>query len=364
MVELNLLNLSVALPMCANTAAASYDSTFGISLVPADYFTSTSGVASGAAAAGGGGPAASCNLLASSSPASARCVAAAGAHCGSASLWGGPRTSLLSSFEAAELAFQLPSPRTANGSWLKTAPVASTGYIMASGIDQVWKENGFLCAIFYRGRSFCQCRLGTNIGKALPKIAVFSAQSNFAEMVQLAKASGMKMIVLLNAVANSGHYAVQSGWNGVAGLASAVKLAHAQGILVGLHTMSASISVQVRGKRPFVLSHFVLKPERLPRQAQDKPRENPKERDVFSQDSYITPVPDPRLAALTGWTLTGAINASTTHIRLNQTAALGWGLGTTLRIGDELITFTSSSVPAAGETPDKTISCVSRYNSR
>ena len=80
-------------------------------------------------------------------------------------------------------------------------------------------------------------------------MAVLSAQSNFAEMVQLAKASGMKMIVLLNAVANSGHYAVQPGWNGAAGLASAVKLAHAQGILVGLHTMSASIPVQVRGKR-------------------------------------------------------------------------------------------------------------------
>ena len=42
MVGLNLLNLSVALSMCANTASASYDDNFGVSLVPADYYTATS----------------------------------------------------------------------------------------------------------------------------------------------------------------------------------------------------------------------------------------------------------------------------------------------------------------------------------
>ena len=256
MVRLNLLNLSVALPMCANSAAASYNSTFGITLVPADYYSTTSGITNAIST--------SCNLLASSFPASARCLAAAGAHCGSASLWGGPRSGLLPSIEAAEVAFQLPSPRTVNGTWLKRSAAASTGYIMLSGVDI----------------------------------------SNFESAIDLAKASGMKMVVLLNCVANSGHFSIsEDAWNGTVGLAAAIRQAHAQGIKVGLHTMSASIPVQ---------------------------------------DGYITPTPDPRLAALDGWVLQAGINASTTSILLNKLVPAGWGLGTTLRIGDELVTFTSS----------------------
>jgi hypothetical protein len=266
MVGLNLLNLSVALSMCANTASASYDDNFGVSLVPADYYTSAAGVR----------PTSNtlpvdytnvttCNLQATSAPASARCLAGAGTHCGSATLWGGPRSGLLPSIEAAEIAFHLPSPRTADGTWLKTSAAASTGYIMASGINQ----------------------------------------DNFDQVVELAKSSGMKMVVLISAVANSGHFLVdQEAWNGTAGLAAAIGHAHAQGIKVGLHTMSASIPVQ---------------------------------------DSYITPLPDPRLAALTGWILQESINASTTDILLNKVVSPGWGLGSTLRIGDELITFSGSS---------------------
>jgi hypothetical protein len=63
---------------------------------------------------------------------------------------------------------------------------------------------------------------------------------------------------------------------------------------------------------------------------------------IPAQDSYITPTPDPRLAALTGWSLLGGINATTTGILLNKVVSPGWGLGTTLRIGDELVTFTTS----------------------
>jgi hypothetical protein len=259
MVDLNLLNLSVVLPKCANSVSASYDSAFGVTLVPADYYTSTSGLPNAEST--------SCSLLASSSPASARCGAAAGAHCGSASLWGGPRSSLLPSIEAAERAFQLPSPHTVNGTWLKTSAAASTGYFLLSGVDL----------------------------------------TNWEQMIALAKGSGMKMVVLLNAQANSGHFQIGDQWHGMAGLAGAIQRAHAQGIKVGLHTMSASIPVQ---------------------------------------DAYITPTPDPRLAALPGWILQDSINASTTTILLNKVVSPGWGLGKTMRIGDELVTFSSSE--AAG----------------
>ena len=79
--------------MCANSASASYDSKFGISIVPADYFTTTSGVTSvgmtrrESGRAIGSTTSAICNLIASSSPGSSRCVASGGAHCGSVSLF-------------------------------------------------------------------------------------------------------------------------------------------------------------------------------------------------------------------------------------------------------------------------------------
>ena len=97
------LNLSLAMPNCAADAAAGYDDDFAVSLVPADFFTQALGV--GQFSADGvklpGNVTDLCSLQAVSRPGSARCVASAGAHCGSAALWGGPRQGLLPSIEAA-----------------------------------------------------------------------------------------------------------------------------------------------------------------------------------------------------------------------------------------------------------------------
>ena len=212
MVQLTFLNLSIALPQCGNTVGAAYDVEFGLSLIPADFETATSGVTAPSDVV-------ACTLLASSYPSSARCIANGGAHCGAASLWGGPRKGLLPSIEAAEKAFSLPSPSTASGTWLKTSAMASTGYFLVSGVGA----------------------------------------ANFGRMLELAKMSGMKMIVLLDPFGESsdeggsggGHFNISSGrWNGTAGLAAAIQRAHAEGIYVGLHTMSASIPSQVSTGHP------------------------------------------------------------------------------------------------------------------
>lgn len=200
-VKLSFFNISLGLPQCGTSVAAGFDGSFSVLLSPSDGETHISGAGSAL-----DDSAASCTLTASSFPASGRCQSEDGAHCGSATVWAGPRARLLPAIQAVERGFSLPSPTAANGVWLKASPQATDSYVLLSGVNRM----------------------------------------NWAAMLELAALGDFRMVVLLDALtggsSGGGHYGVSEAlWGGVSGLANAISVAHNRSIRVGLHTMSGSI---------------------------------------------------------------------------------------------------------------------------
>lgn len=200
-VKLSFMNISLVLPQCGVSAAAGYDDSFAVLLSPSDGETDVSGVRRTSDVS-----AASCTLTASSFPASGRCRSEDGVHCGSATLWGGPKQKLLPAIQAVERGFNLPSPVTSSGTWLKVSPQASDSYVLVSGVNK----------------------------------------TNWNAMLDLAVLGDVKIVVLLDALvggsSSGGHYNVsEPQWGGASGLANAIRVAHNRSIRVGLHTMSGSI---------------------------------------------------------------------------------------------------------------------------
>lgn len=215
----------------------------------------------------------------------------------SVTLWAGPRDALPAAVQLGERALGLPSPQLGGGGKLspQTALEASLGYFL---ID-------------------------------IPP-------NQFNKTVEYAHAAGFGYIVLLDSwiatlpgqEAMYGHYNVSESWAGwgdgaggpVAGLRAAVKYANTRGVKIGLHTLSGNIAMT---------------------------------------DSYVTPVPDPRLAVLPGhWTLATSMDVNATAARLggNTTCLAAVPLserctatscapcpGAThdIRIGDELLSYTT-----------------------
>jgi hypothetical protein len=174
----------------------------------------------------------------------------------SVTLWAGPRAALPAAVQLGERALGLPSPQLGGGGKLspQTALEVAKGYFL---ID-------------------------------IPP-------PQFNKTVEYAHAAGFGYIVLLDSwMATNpgqetmyGHYNVSEAWakwgggtgSPVAGLRAAVQFANAHGIKIGLHTMSGNIAMT---------------------------------------DSYVTPIPDPRLATLPGqWTLAIALDVNATVARLS-----------------------------------------------
>jgi hypothetical protein len=150
-------------------------------------------------------------------------------------------------------------------------------------------------------------------GKLSPELALEVAKgyflidippSEFNKTVEYAHSAGFGYIVLLDSwidttpgkEAKYGHYNVSKAWAGwggsgavgtpMAGLRAAVQYANTRGVKIGLHTMSGNIA---------------------------------------TTDSYVTPIPDVRLATIPGhWTLASDLNATSTSARLiGNTTCLG-----------------------------------------
>ncbi|MGA5097051.1 NEW3 domain-containing protein [Streptomyces lavendulocolor] len=135
--------------------------------------------------------------------------------------------------------------------------------------------------------------------------------------VQYAKSAGINYVYALptNAVGpwkSTGHYQFDSSFGGSdTTAASAVAAAEAQGVHVGVHTISDFISLN---------------------------------------DSYITPTPDQRLAVGQSAKLTRSLNTSATSLYLDSAAPLQAGIyGSVLRVGNEFVKYTGQSQISANE---------------
>ena len=129
-----------------------------------------------------------------------------------------------------------------------------------------------------------------------------------------ANASGMRYVMLNSAwYITSGHYNVSVGapgyWGGMAGLKQAVGWFEAHGVKVGMHTMSAHID---------------------------------------TRDSYVTPVPDPRLGKTGNLRISSALSVGATSVAtVTATAHLPTPTGPLasaccdMQIGNEVITYSA-----------------------
>ncbi|WP_413751914.1 Ig domain-containing protein [Streptomyces sp. R-74717] len=140
---------------------------------------------------------------------------------------------------------------------------------------------------------------------------------NIPAAARFAKAAGMNRIYSLTSSygpwESSGHYKFDSSLGGSdAGAAAAVNIAKANGVQLGVHTLSDFIST---GDEPYDWARF--------------PR-----------DDYLTPPADDRLATGGSASLTRPLTAGDTTVYLDSGALLAAGLSYNyLRIGDEFVSY-------------------------
>ncbi len=192
-------------------------------------------------------------------------------------LFGCPEKQVLDYIEAIELGENLPHP-TLDGVWAKKTPIASQAYIIYP-----FNEN------------------------------------NIKEALEFTKKTGLKYLYHGGPFIEWGHFVLNpkefpSGWDG---LKKCVDVAKAEGIKLGVHT----------------LSNFIT-----------------------TNDKYVTPVPDKRLAIVGTSTLVKEIDAKTKEIEITDPTSFNQMENNNLhgvRIGDELIRYERVSDAA----PWKLLNC-------
>lgn len=194
-------------------------------------------------------------------------------------LWGGSGAQLRSVVQQAERQFGLPSP-TIKGQWSKNSLEAHQGYWL---ID---------------------------VRKAL------ATKESSRKMIELAVASGVTCLCLVNWAQTAGHYQPSTAVGGLPGLVALANKLRSVGLSVGLHTMSDNIACTP----------------------------------TLGCDSYVSPIPDPRLAkSPTIHTLAVAMTSSASvgsfpgDVMLNTSTTSMPATGT-LQIGSELITYSGRTL--------------------
>ena len=157
----------------------------------------------------------------------------------------------------------------------------------------------------------------TNSAAAAYLIIGFN-EDNVDQAIAYTKQAGLRFLYHDGPFKNWGHFELGDDFpNGKAGLKNAIDKAEAQGISVGLHT----------------LSNFIT-----------------------TDDPYVTPIPDPRLAIVGSSPISEAINSSETSIPITSPdffAQLKNNNLKTVRIGTELVRYQSVSKSA----PWKLLDC-------
>ena len=212
--DVMLMHVPVRLPAVAPGLAAAFDEDFALVLLPVDVRTQPSTTTPVKSSADIDWPPArwgqSCNSSSTGVSLSALCFGATGDLVGrGATLWGGPRAGLDAAIQAAERAFDLPSP-SIDEVWAKRSPHARSGYMM----------------------------LATGPGAA-----------NINATIDYALASGMEYLMYYASfwaspagpVSWGGHYNVSHSWGELEGIKSVVKTIKAAGLRAGMHTMSGTI---------------------------------------------------------------------------------------------------------------------------
>lgn len=213
-VDVMLMHIPVQLPAVAPGLAATFDEHFALAIMPVDVRTQPSSSTPVESTKNINWPpnpwGQSCNSSSTGVSLSALCFGRAGDLVGrGAALWGGPRDELDAAIQAAERAFDLPSPKI-DGVWAKRSPHARSGYMM----------------------------LATGPGAA-----------NINSTINYALASGMEYLMYYASfwaspagpVSWGGHYNVSRSWGGLDGMKTVVKTIKAAGLRAGMHTMSGTI---------------------------------------------------------------------------------------------------------------------------
>jgi hypothetical protein len=140
------------------------------------------------------------------------------------------------------------------------------------------------------------------------------SEANVQAWIALARSAGIGIIHINGWAASYGHYGISASKfpNGLAGMKSVVDQIHAAGLKAGLHTLTACIT---------------------------------------TNDSYVTPTPDPRLGKDVSFTMAAAITDSDTTIYVNEAISglqTTWGAngGNVLMLDSELIQYTGYSTSA------------------
>ena len=212
--DVMLMHVPTRLPAVAPGLSAAFDDDFALVLLPIDVRTQPSTHRPVGISENIPWPPTpwgqSCNSSLTGVSLSALCFGGAGDLVGrGAALWGGPRAGLDAAIQAAERAFQLPSP-TIDGVWAKRSPHARSGYMM----------------------------LATGPGAA-----------NVNATIDYALASGMQYLMYYASfwaspagpVSWGGHYNVSASWGGLEGMKAVVRSIKAAGLRAGMHTMSGTI---------------------------------------------------------------------------------------------------------------------------